>query len=251
MTNELTKRQNEPRDNFDYDPLSEYFGNSSENRPARSMQGETKLKFVAPNWTVNDVRCNGRELVCYDRTFAVVRWGNGDGPPLNVLPVVRGEPIPDFRAWNAAIPQSEWRDGRDGKPQPPWELQRVLEFLDPETAERLSWPANVTVVGSSRAAEILEGRIKIGRRLRGEEVYPRVRLSHTFMSTKFGGRERPHFEIVGWVRFGAHGGLEAIASNITPETQQRSIENAAQATSMQSVSEPSLSEEMGGDKVPF
>jgi hypothetical protein len=47
------------------------------------------------------------------------------------------------------------------------------------------------------------------------------------------------------------GGLEAIASNITPETQQRSIENAAQAAPMQSVSEPSLSEEMGGDKVPF
>jgi hypothetical protein len=70
MTNEVTKRQNEPRDNFDYEPLSEYPGNSSEKRPARSMQGETKLKFVDPDWTADGVPCNGRELVCYDRTFA-------------------------------------------------------------------------------------------------------------------------------------------------------------------------------------
>ena len=47
------------------------------------------------------------------------------------------------------------------------------------------------------------------------------------MPTKFGGRERPYLEIVGWVRFGAHGGLEAIESNIQPETQQRCIGSTA------------------------
>jgi len=76
-------------------------------------------------------------------------------------------------------------------------------------------------------------------------------LTHRSMPTKFGERERPYLEIVGWVRFGAHGGLEAIESNIQPETQQRCIGSTAPATAMQSVSEPSLSEEMGGDTVPF
>jgi hypothetical protein len=142
------------------------------------------------------------------------------------------------------------RTGLSGKPEPPWQLQRVLEFLDPETAERLSWPANVTVAGSSRAAEELEGRIRIVRRLRGEDVYPRVQLSHKFMPTQFGGRERPHLPIVGWVRFGEHGGLEAIETNVMPEAQRRITESKPQPAPMQSVSEVSLSEEME-DEVKF
>jgi hypothetical protein len=247
--NEVMKRQNQPHDNFDYDPLIEYAGSGGKDRPVRSMQGETKLKFVDPDWTADGVPCNDRVLVCYDRNYAAVHWG--DGAPIEVRVLARGEPAPNLKALNAAIPKEQWRDGFNGQPEPPWQLQRVLEFLDPETAERLSWPANVTVAGSSRAAEELEGRIKIVRRLRGEDVYPRVRLTHRSMPTKFGGRERPYLEIVGWVRFGAHGGLEAIESNIQPETQQRCIGSTAPATAMQSVSEPSLSEEMGGDTVPF
>jgi hypothetical protein len=248
MTNEITKRQNQPRDSFDYDPLAEYPG-SDDDRPARAMQGETRLKFVDPDWTADGVPCNNRVLVCYDRTVAAIHWG--ESAPIDTKPLIRGEPIPDLSKLNAAIPEKEWRIGLNGKPEPPWQLQRVLEFIDPETGERLSWPHNVTVAGSSRAAEELEGRIKIVRRLRGEDVYPRVKLSHKFMPTAYGGRERPYLEVIGWVRFRAHGGLEAIESNITPETQQRSIGSAAQAAPMQSVSEPSLSEEMDGDQVPF
>jgi len=191
------------------------------------MQGETKLKFVDPDWTADGIPCNDRVLVCYDRNYAAIHWG--DGAPIEVRVLARGEPAPDLKALNAVIPKEQWRDGFNGQPEPPWQLQRVLEFLDPETAERLSWR----------------------RRLRGEDVYPRVRLTHRSMPTKFGGRERPYLEIVGWVRFGAHGGLEAIESNIQPETQQRCIGSTAPATAMQSVSEPSLSEEMGGDTVPF
>ena len=172
--NEVMKRQNQPRDNFDYDPLIEYAGSGGKDRPVRSMQGETKLKFVDPDWTADGVPCNDRVLVCYDRNYAAVHWG--DGAPIEVRVLARGEPAPNLKALNAAIPKEQWRDGFNGQPEPPWQLQRVLEFLDPETAERLSWPANVTVAGSSRAAEELEGRIKIVRRLRGEDVYPRVRL---------------------------------------------------------------------------
>ena len=37
------------------------------------------------------------------------------------------------------------------------------------------------------------------RRLRGQHVYPVVTLSNTFMNTKHGGRQRPHFVIKRWV----------------------------------------------------
>jgi hypothetical protein len=247
---DIVKQQNQPRDNFDFDPLSEYpgSGGSEQLRPARSMQGKIKLKFNDPDWSADEVPATNRILVCYDRTYAAIHWG--EDAPIEVIPVIRGEPMPDLKTLNAAIPETDWRIGLSGKPEAPWQLQRVLEFLDPETAERLSWPANVTVVGSSRAAEELKGRIKIVRRLRGEDVYPRVRLTHKFMPTKYGGRERPYFDIVGWVRFGEHGGLEAIESNVTPETQRRITESKPQPTPMQSVAEPTLGEEMQ-DEIKF
>jgi hypothetical protein len=212
------------------------------------------LKFVDPDWSANGDPCNGRELICHDRHYEAVRWGDGDGGPLDVKPVLRDQPLPDIKAWNAEIPKEQWRMGLNGQPEPPWQIQRVLEFLDPESAERFSWPHNVKVAGSSRAAEELEGRIRIVRRLRGETVYPRVRLDHTFMPTKFGGRERPFLRIVGWVKFGESGGLVGVESNILPENKPKLVGGTVAAKPVvptQSVSEPTLSEEMDGDVVPF
>ena len=172
MINEVANQAAWPKDNFGWEPDMESTGGEVD-RPVRSMQGEIKLKFVSPNWSADGVECNGRELICYDKTYAVIRW-NDDNMPEEVIPLARGEPCPNLTEMNAAIPQSQWRTGLNGNPEPPYQLQRVLEFLDPKNMERLSWPHNVTVIGSSRAAEELEGRIKITRRLRGEDVYPVV-----------------------------------------------------------------------------
>jgi hypothetical protein len=43
------------------------------------------------------------------------------------------------------------------------------------------------------------------RRFRGENVFAVVQLHDVFMPTRFGGRQRPHFEVRRWVCFGAGG----------------------------------------------
>jgi hypothetical protein len=258
MSNEVSKkRPTWPRDNFGWEPEIDV-ADGEVDCPARSMQGESKLKFVDPNWSVDNVNCNGRELIVYDKTYSVIRWKDDGSGPEEVIPVARDASPPNLKEMNAKIPQSEWRIGLNGQPEPPYMLQRCLEFLDPQNMERLSWPHNVTVVGSSRAADELEGRIKITRRLRGEDVYPLVKLESRHMPTQYNprGRQRPYLDIIKWVRLGEHG-IEYI--DVSSPTQAR-LERFASAEPtkpaqqsvlpMQSVPEVSLSEEMK-DEVKF
>jgi hypothetical protein len=207
---------------------------------------------------VDNVNCNGRELICYDKTYSVIRWKDDNSGPEEVIPVARDAPPPNLKEMNAKIPQSEWRIGLNSLPEPPYQLQRVLEFLDPTSMERLSWPHNVTVIGSSRAADELEGRIKITRRLRGEDVYPLARLESRHMPTRYNprGRQRPHLAIIKWVRLGEHG-IEYIDVNAPAQarlersTQAESAKPAQQSVlPMQSVPEVGPSEEME-DEVKF
>jgi hypothetical protein len=95
-------------------------------------------------------------------------------------------------------------------------------------------------------------------------VYPIVRLSKTFMPTKYKGRMRPHFEIMGWLKFGSggetlpvvetpklsDGAVEVINPMAPAEASAKATLNKVAASGVQEVKEPSLSEEMG-DKVPW
>jgi hypothetical protein len=257
MTNDITKKEAGPRDNFGWEPDIDLTDGDEADRPARSMQGETKLSYVDPDWSANKVNCNGRELIVWDKTYSIIRWKDDGSGPLEVIPVARDAPLPDLKEMNAKIPQEQWRIAF-GKPEPPYQLQRVLEFLDPITMERLSWPHNVKVFGSSRAADELEGRIKIVRRLRGTDIYPVIVLDHTYMPTQHSprGKQRPFLRIVKWARLGEHG-IEYI--DISAPAQPR-LEHFAEAGSAkaaqqsalpkQSAPDVPLSEEMD-DSVPW
>jgi hypothetical protein len=166
--------------------------------------------------------------------------------------VVRGAPLPDVKEKNAKIPQEEWRIGLNSKPEPPYQLQRCLEFLDPVSMERLSWPHNVTVVGSSRAADELEGRIKVARRLGGEDVYPLVKLESRHMPTQYNprGRQRPCLAIFRWARLTEHG-IEYIDINapaLPAQSAQAKLERFTQTD--KPTAEISRSKEMG-DEIPW
>ena len=231
-----------PQDNFGWEPD---IVNSGENRPVRSLQGEVVLKFVDPNWSANGVNCNDRELICYDKSYEVIRWGDNNRRE-EVIPLIRGAPSPDLKAMNAAIPQAQWRIGLDGNPEPPYQLRRVLEFLDPKNMERLSWPHNVEVAGSSRAAEELEGRIKIARRVSRKNACAVVKLANTFMTTRWGGQQRPYLAIVYWVCLGEHG-IERVEINVTPQAQlPRGTEQPA-SPMMQSAPKVTTAEELNDD----
>jgi hypothetical protein len=59
----------------------------------------------------------------------------------------------------------------------------------------------------------LVDKINWMHRYRGESVYPIVVLSDVFMNTRFGGRQRPHFDIKGWINLD---GGNAVALPATP-----------------------------------
>ena len=57
-------------------------------------------------------------------------------------------------------------------------------------------------VGGGIAVRDLVDQVKFMRRYRGAHVYAVVSLANTFMHTRFGGRQRPHFAIKDWFTFG-------------------------------------------------
>ena len=66
--------------------------------------------------------------------------------------------------------------------------------------DRYTFPTGT--VGGQIAVRELVDKTKWMRKLRGANVYPVTTLSDTFMPTRFGGRQRPHFEIKRWISFG-------------------------------------------------
>jgi hypothetical protein len=97
------------------------------------------------------------------------------------------------------------------------------------------------------------------RKFRGAHVYPVVELSHTFMPTRFGGRERPLLIIKRWIAFGSGGGMLP-APDAPSLTGPRAVKPPAAAKALTlakaaldqftTVDPPSRKEELG-DSIPF
>jgi hypothetical protein len=87
------------------------------------------------------------------------------------------------------------------------------------------------------------------RKLRGPNTYPVVQLADTFMNTRFGGRQRPHFKIVRWIRLGGEGGeVQAMSPPAQADQPQQAAPQAG--LPLHEIKEPTLKEEMG-DEIPF
>ena len=125
----------------------------------------------------------------------------------------------------------------------PWQGQHVLYLLDPKTMDKYSFPTGTT--GGRIAVRDLRDKTMWMRRLRGPNVYAVITLADMFMNTKYGGRQRPSFKIVRWVRLGGEGGeVEALPGPSTPQPTQQPAQQ-----DLPPVAEPSLAEEMD-DEIP-
>jgi hypothetical protein len=189
------------------------------------------------------------ELVAVEVLRVVQMWGT-DGTPVNEETIIL-EPhqmFPDIEEMNAKVPRSKWIEGPDRKMCGPWQASHVLYLLDPQSMDKYTFPTST--VGGRIAIRELRDKIMWMRRLRGPNTYPVIMLSDTFMNTRFGGRQRPHFKIVRWVRLGGEGGeVEALPSPnpVSPSA----VETSAQSElSLNEVKEPSLKEELN-DEIPF
>ncbi len=147
-----------------------------------------------------------------------------DQRPIETVVKQAGKSLPDVDALNAKVPQSQWEDGIDGEPRPPWQRQEIVYFLDELTAEKFTFASGT--IGARIAIANLKDRVCCMRALRGENVVPVVELANKPMKTRFGGKLRPDLKIVAWLELGV---------GLTSEARPPQIEHAKPARSTQQV----------------
>jgi hypothetical protein len=190
----------------------------------------------------------GLELVAVDVGRVVQKWQ--DQQPVETIVLQPHQKFPDVEEMNEKVPKKEWVEGPNGNMRGPWQAQHILYLLDPKTMDKYTFPTGTT--GGRIAVRDLIDKTMWMRRLRGPNVYAVVLLSDTFMNTKWGGRQRPHFEIARWVSLGSESGqVEALPP---PPPPKPADESAPQTTSqaelpLNEVKEPSLAEEIN-DEIP-
>jgi hypothetical protein len=169
------------------------------------------------------------ELIVVDIGRVVQRWK--DGQPIETIVLAPGQKYPDVNALNEAVPKAEWTEGPDGKPRGPWQAQSIVYLLNGATMDRYTFPTGTT--GGAIAVRDLVDRTNWMRRFRGPGVFPIVSLTDVFMRTRFGGRQRPHFDIKRWVKLGDDGtALPAAETPLLPDqgAQEVKAPTAKEAT---------------------
>jgi hypothetical protein len=122
-------------------------------------------------------------------------------------------PLPDPDVLNAAIPISEWEIGLDGKPTKPWKITYVIYLVDLKTGALYTYAHDT--YGAMQAYNALEEQIAVMRMLRGEHVFPIVRLEkRQWKSQTYGMQMRPHFQVVDWR---TSGGTPVISPSPAPQ----------------------------------
>jgi hypothetical protein len=197
-----------------------------------SIIAGTFLKYTKETgWTAMEESLpDNLQLLVLSVDTCLQHWEGGQ-----VIDAIFDKPLPDLKPLNDAIDQKTWELDLVGKPKPPWSKTYVVYLLDEQTCEKYTY-ANST--WSARLAwETLTDRVAWMRKLRGANVLPVVALSTAPMKTRYGTQPRPNFRIIAWKQLGGGGNVEPIA--------------ALPAPGIKEVPEPTLSEHMGGDEVPW
>lgn len=191
------------------------------------------IKYTSDNgWTESGLPVeSNKKLAAVAVNKVLQRWQEE-----RVIETIAQKPLPDTDEMNAAIPHSEWEEGPDGKPRPPWQLAHVVYLLDIETCEKITFVS--ASIGAKIAVRALQDRVAWMRKLRGADVVPQVELSFKPMSTRFGMRKRPDFKIVRWLNLKAGAGASPPSLRQLPPTE------------LNEVTPPTTAEEMN-DALPF
>jgi hypothetical protein len=176
--------------------------NSPENR---LIQGDLVKFTTQATWvTRSGAELSGNlEFVAVNVIRVVQKWADGQRIETRVLRP--GEKLPNLEELNAAVPQSEWREGPDGKLRGPWEAEFLVYLLNPDTAERFSFATGT--IGGGIAVRDLISRVSWKRKFCAEQVYAVVSLSAVPWKTRYGTRLRPHFVIKRWKGLSSDGAL--------------------------------------------
>jgi hypothetical protein len=165
---------------------------------------------------------------------AIQRWENEQ--VIEVIRKIPGQSLPSVDVLNSEVPQSEWEDGING-PRAPYQHVHIVYLLDPTDASIFT-VINATV-GMRMCYERLSERVKWMRSLRGDRIFPVVRLDKKPMTTRFGTKLRPELTVVAWRDLGgSDGGGEPIGKPPATPAIGKPVE-------------PVTTEEALNDKLPF
>jgi hypothetical protein len=140
-----------------------------------------------------------------------------------------------------------------GKPQGPWQRQRLVYFVDLDTMQKYTWPSRVETIGADICVREFREKVRTMRQFRGECVFAVVKLTDTYMPTRFGGRQRPDLLPVRWIKLGpAEPALPAPTATVLPpaDVKSESVKTVEPQSGIQTVEPPSLAEQMN-DEVPW
>jgi hypothetical protein len=162
-----------------------------------------KIKFTKEaQWIMgeDDVIESDREFIVAQIIKGVQKWV--DDRPVETIMLDATAKFPDIEKLNAEASPDEWRLKFD-KNVGPWEATYIVYMVCADTWQIFTYPAPAATVGASQAVRDLREATRMARRIKGPGLYPKVRLADVFMNTKFGGRQRPCFDIVGYEALGA------------------------------------------------
>jgi hypothetical protein len=223
------------------DMRSDQTSNANENLPTisedRIIQGEI-LRCVDGYWSLRDGTAIAPDtsLLAIATNEALQHWR--DQTVVNEIRKRPGEALPDADELNAQISCSEWEEGLDGQPRPPWQHVYIAYLINTDDASLYTF-INSTV-GARIAVERLQDKVRWMRTLRGGQVAPLVRLDSKLMKTRFGQKMRPEFTIVGGRKIGG-GGLQ---SKPVRQIEQDKLEQIGRPV------KPVTTEEELNDRIP-
>ena len=222
----------------------------------RLLRGTHARWTDAKGWHDRDGLPIPSPLLVVSVLTALQRWQN------KVPEVITAKPLPNPDELNAAIPQSEWEIGLDGKPRPPWVTVFAVYMIDLRNGQLFTAVNSTT--GWRMAVEALREQVAIKRMLHGgARMLPIVELQSRPLKTSFGDRKRPHLHVVDWK---AGGGDQAVTTQPAPQlsgpttakpmpdqstTEDASKHPAAAAANLTNPPKAVSSEEFFDDDIPW
>jgi hypothetical protein len=208
------------------------------------IQG-TLIKFTAEaEWVTGagDPISRNQEFVVYDLLRIVQKWI--DQKPVETIIVPPGEKFPNVKMMNDASPRSEWREDLNGNQVGPWQMQYIVYLFDAHTLDEHTFPT-ATIGGGMCCREIAD-KIAWMRKYKGPKVGAVITLADKFMNTRFGGRQRPHFQIKRWIGL-AGGGVDALPEPAPKPALGGGAVATPETPPWNEVEEPTLREELNDD----
>ena len=160
----------------------------------RAIRGDL-LKFNDGHWTAGKKGAalgDGARLAALATTAMWVRWA--DGKPVEHIVRRPGERLPE-RDTLGHTHEGEWETGPGGEPKDPWANTRLVYLANTATAEAYTFS---TSSWGGRAAVIELGDQIARMRSAHPDATPIVELRSAEMTTRFGPKSRPAFQVVDW-----------------------------------------------------